>query len=158
MAAGHRYFSNPKSLAFTALCGLLLAVLVLWGFGKLKADSYTRLVPLAVELQVIVEQQQNLLLQYDYGYGFNQSHQQLKGLTPQVQPQTISFSISTWKTPRALRLVAAHADRVSVQAVNLQRGDSIVRLIAPERPTGQPDSVVLLLDDLPALMQDKSRP
>ena len=157
MAAARRYFTSSKTRIFTVLCGLLL-VLVIWGYGHVKASSYARLVPMSVELQVLTKVQQNLILQYDYGYGFNESHQQLKQLQPAELPISIDFSVSAWKQPRALRVVVADAEQISLRSVNLQRAGNMVRLLAPARPDNQPDSVILWLEDIPTIFSGSELP
>lgn len=127
MAARQHGQNKPLALLVS---GVLIALVVLFiVFTKLQRFSYAKLTPLSVELALLNKREQSLIVEYDYGYGFNTGHSQEKRLLPSTELQVSSFTISSWKKIKKIRVRVTDQNLLSLNSVTLQKAGSIVRVL-----------------------------
>ena len=131
MATRQIGLNKPLVLLIT---GVLIALVVLYvGCTKLQRFSYNKVAPLTVEIALLNKVEQSVIVEYDYGYGFNTGHSQEKRLPASDQPQLASFTISSWKKIKKLRIRVSDQSQLRLNAVTLQYLGSMVRMLSVPR-------------------------
>lgn len=141
-------------LALLVGAAILVLILVSVIYQQIKSKSYARLAPMAVSLELSysnqLELQNEVILEYDYGYGFIPAHRQTQIIQSGNESKVIEFSISSWKAARGLRLSVAQEQGVDPRAVTFSRLDDSTRVLL-----GDVESEVLLdLQDAALLFSD----
>ena len=131
MATRQAGLNKPLVLVVT---GVFIALVVLYvGGKKLQQFSYNKLAPLTVELALLNKLEQSIIVEYDYGYGFNTGHSQEKRLSVSDQPQLARFTISSWKKVKKLRIRVSDQNQLRLNSVTLQHAGSMVRMLGVPR-------------------------
>ena len=95
--------NSLKSLYITTIVIAVLAISVVVGYWFLNQTSLAKTQPYNISLEVEAKEPSRLTVYYDYGFGFNKYHQQTFILLGD-QPESISFTVSAWKTLHSLRV------------------------------------------------------
>ena len=120
-------------LALLVGAAVIVLVLVSIIFQQFKSKSYARLAPMAVSIELSYSNQlvpQNeVILEYDYGYGFISAHRQSQVIETDREPKVLEFSISSWKPVRGLRVSVATAQGVNPNAITFTKLDESTRIL-----------------------------
>ncbi|MBX2847631.1 MAG: hypothetical protein KTR16_04875 [Acidiferrobacterales bacterium] len=84
--------------------------------------SFAKTQPYTVSIEIQSTQDSSLIADYDYGYGFNGSHQQVFEVEGSER-QLIQFTISAWMQLQSLRIVSEEI--TSVTNLKIEQGDSV---------------------------------
>lgn len=133
--------------------GIAIAVLILVvvTFQHIKAKSYARLAPIGVTIELSFFNPLNppneVILEYDYGYGYIPAHRQSQVIESAQKTSVIEFSVSSWKPTGALRLSVKDEQGVVPHAVTFTKlGDSTRVLLS-----GAESGVLLNIEDVATL-------
>ena len=133
---------------------ILILILVVAAFLQLRAASYARLSPMSVSLELSYLNEQafanEVILEYDYGYGFIPAHRQIQTIQGGQQPKVIEFSISSWKPTRGLRLSVKEEQGVVPYAVTFSKLDESARVLL----SGVESGVLLSVEDVSLLFSE----
>ena len=87
------------------IVALLTVTIVISVYFSVRDKSVAKLEPYVVAFAVNnVRVGNELLIEYDYGYGFNPAHQRRFVVTSSSTPQMIDFTVSAWKKMNSLRI------------------------------------------------------
>ena len=110
---------------FVALIvAIAVAMLYLSAQGNVYGNTEPYVIQFVVEYDVANESfdDQEILVQYDYGYGFNKGHEQtflLNGISPQL----INHTVSAWKQINSLRLMSTTSVPLEVRDISITKSD-----------------------------------
>ncbi|MFT5137703.1 MAG: hypothetical protein ACI9XU_001640 [Arenicella sp.] len=131
-----------------AIVVLILAVLT---FQHIKSKSYARLVPMGVMIELTyvnpLKPRNEVILEYDYGYGYIPAHRQFQVIKSRPEPSVIEFSVSSWKPTRALRLSVEDEQGVVPHAVTFTKLGESRRVLLSSTESG----VLLNIEDVATL-------
>ena len=147
---------NPSVFLRSAAVLIGLLLLLAWCAISLHKFAYAKLQPVAVEFTVQTNVDQQLRLEYDYGYGFNAAHSQSQPVAASADPTLVKFTVSAWKMPQKLRLIAEMPNSFELASTTLQQGSNLIRLLNSQSKLDESGSIILTIDTLPALLADGS--
>lgn len=134
-----------------AIVVLILAVVT---FQHIKSKSYARLAPIGVSIELSYSSQLNssneVILEYDYGYGFISAHRQSHVIESGQEPNVIEFSVSSWKPTGALRLSVKDQLGVVPHAVTFTKLGESTRVLLSSGDSG----VLLNVEDVASLFSE----
>jgi hypothetical protein len=134
-----------------AVAMILLSISVVWGSGALHRFSYSKLTPVALEIVVDSALEQQLFVDYDYGYGFIREHRQSFSLQV-ADSQLIELSMSGWKKLRRLRVRVENADSTQLQSVLFSNSTDAIERIGPWVNQSGDLTILLSIDDLQGVL------
>ena len=121
-SAARQLLFRSALMGGVAVVVLILAILT---FQYIKSKSYARLAPLGVMIELTyvnpLKPRNEVILEYDYGYGFIPAHRQSQVIKSRPKPSVIEFSVSSWKPTRALRLSVEDEQGVVPHAVTFTK-------------------------------------
>jgi len=124
-----RQSGQIKPLAFLVTGVFVALVLLFIACTKLQQASYAKLAPLSLELGLTNNIEQSVIVEYDYGYGFNPGHSQERRIFASDRSQLLAFSVSSWKKIKRLRIRVSDQEQLDLNSVTLQRAGSMVRML-----------------------------
>ncbi len=107
--------NKPKSLKLLLLVTfavIILCVAVVMLYLSFRYEAIAKTQPYSVTIGLQTVSSGKLSTYYNYGYGYNEGHQQSFELIGD-QVQTISFTVSAWKKLNSLRINSAQPFNIS---------------------------------------------
>ena len=147
-SAARQLLVRSALLGGVAIVVLIVAVLT---FQHIKSKSYARLAPIGVTIELSYFNQLNptteVILEYDYGYGYIPAHRQSQVIESRKTPSVIEFSVSSWKPTAALRLSVKDEQGVVPHAVTFTKLGESTRVLLSDAESG----VLLNIEDVATL-------
>ena len=143
---------HQKTILITVLAVFVALLLLLVLPATAARYSYDKLAPLSLELSVINSAKQPIMIDYDYGYGFNEAHMQARQLPASTAPQTIHLTISAWKKIKKIRVRTHDLKIFNLRSVTLQRQGNVVRMLSPAA-IGTPLQIAFQVNDVASVFE-----
>lgn len=118
---------NPIFMLIFALIVLVITISIVMLYLAARQNALAKMQPYVVEFQYSANVVGNLgapeqlIAQYDYGYGFNRGHAQSNDVVPSRSPQTFSFTVSSWKPLHSLKLTSNAQTPIQIEGISISK-------------------------------------
>jgi len=101
-----------------------------FAYSSARAKAYAKLDPYAINFVFEASQESDVILAYDYGYGFTEQHQRTIKQDDEKIEQSHRLSLSSWKTLRSIAFISNTRNKLKFSSLSISKADNTY---VPER-------------------------